>query len=105
MIIQVTTAGDLRFVTSPELLTLAQLGPTKTRRASRVVPQNVILRVLFRLLRSCVSDDSRCAGWTRRWRCRWLADLGISGGPVLGPYPRREQALAAEVDWLHTHGF
>lgn len=30
----------------------------------------------------------------------WTADMGPSGGPVLGPFPLREQALAAEREWL-----
>ena len=29
---------------------------------------------------------------------QWLAQ--IIGGPVLGPFPTRSEALAAEVDWL-----
>ena len=31
---------------------------------------------------------------------RWWADLRPVGGPVLGPYPRRSEALAAEASWL-----
>ncbi len=34
---------------------------------------------------------------------QWLADLGPVGGPLLGPFPRRSAALAAEVDWLGRH--
>ncbi len=34
---------------------------------------------------------------------QWLADLGPVGGPVLGPFPRRSAALAAEVAWLRRH--
>ena len=30
----------------------------------------------------------------------WTADLKPSGGPVLGPYPLRSDALAAERAWL-----
>ena len=30
----------------------------------------------------------------------WTADLNPSGGPVLGPYPLRSDALAAERGWL-----
>jgi hypothetical protein len=31
---------------------------------------------------------------------RWLADLSPVGGPVLGPFDRRSDALNAEVAWL-----
>ena len=31
---------------------------------------------------------------------RWTADLGPAGGPVLGPFPRRSEALDAERAWL-----
>jgi hypothetical protein len=30
----------------------------------------------------------------------WWADMGPSGGPVLGPYGSRSVALAAEREWL-----
>ena len=30
----------------------------------------------------------------------WTADLGPLGGPVLGPFARRSQALTAELGWL-----
>ena len=31
---------------------------------------------------------------------RWQADLAPVGGPVLGPFVRRSQALKAESQWL-----
>jgi hypothetical protein len=33
----------------------------------------------------------------------WWADMGPSGGPELGPYATRSEALAAEVAWLEEH--
>lgn len=33
----------------------------------------------------------------------WTADLNPVHGPVLGPFPFRSQALAAEVEWLRDH--
>ncbi len=33
----------------------------------------------------------------------WYADLRMTGGPVLGPFSVRSQALAAEVAWLEAH--
>ncbi len=34
---------------------------------------------------------------------RWTVDLTPVGGPVLGPYDRRGEALEAEHDWLERH--
>ena len=34
---------------------------------------------------------------------RWLADLSLVNGPVLGPFLRRADALAAEVAWLEQN--
>ena len=34
---------------------------------------------------------------------RWTADMGPVGGPILGPFPKRSHALAAEVEWLEAN--
>lgn len=34
---------------------------------------------------------------------QWQADLSPVGGPVLGPFSLRSEALAAEVHWLRMH--
>lgn len=34
---------------------------------------------------------------------QWTADLSPVGGPTLGPFDTRSEALAAEVSWLHEH--
>ena len=34
---------------------------------------------------------------------QWQADLSPVGGPVLGPFVLRSEALAAEVEWLRRH--
>ena len=34
---------------------------------------------------------------------QWQADLSPVGGPVLGPFTLRSEALAAEVHWLRMH--
>lgn len=34
----------------------------------------------------------------------WAADMGPVGGPVLGPFASRREALAREVAWLTDHG-
>ncbi len=59
-----------------ELIDAAAIGAASVARASHVEPH-------------------RDGGWT--------ADLSPSGGPVLGPFPLRSTALAAEADWLTRH--
>ncbi len=34
---------------------------------------------------------------------RWRADLSPVGGPMLGPFDRRSEALQAEHDWLERN--
>jgi len=34
---------------------------------------------------------------------RWLADLSPVGGPTIGPFNHRSEALAAEQQWLERH--
>ena len=34
---------------------------------------------------------------------RWSADLAPVGGPQLGPFPSRSDALSAEAEWLDAH--
>lgn len=59
-----------------EEIALDALGPLAITRASHVEP-----------------DDSG----------RWLADLSPVGGPVLGPFDRRSEALREEVAWLEAN--
>jgi len=59
-----------------ELIDLTSLGKLSIRRASHVEPDEV--------------------GW-------WWADLSPLGGPFLGPYSLRSQALDAERDWLEAN--
>ena len=59
-----------------EVLDLAVLGKCAVKRASFVEPDQL-------------------GGWT--------ADLGLSSGPVLGPFALRSEALAAEQAWLERH--
>jgi hypothetical protein len=64
--------GLLRFVYDDDLLPLLDLGTSAIERASYVEPA--------------------CRGWE--------ADLAPSGGPVLGPFATRREALTAEVNWI-----
>jgi hypothetical protein len=65
-------SGDVRCVYD-EMIDLHELGQLSIRRASHVEP---------------TADG------------RWSADLSPVGGPVLGPFNRRTEALEAEYRWL-----
>lgn len=68
----VAPGGLVRAIYSEEIA-LDALGPPRITRASAVEPDH---------------------------RGRWFADLRAMGGPVLGPFDRRSEALTAEVAWL-----
>ena len=36
---------------------------------------------------------------------QWTADMSPVGGPLLGPFDLRSEALAAEVRWLEGKGY
>ena len=59
-----------------EKLDLSSIGKPTTKRAS------------------CVEPDGNN---------KWTADLALSSGPVLGPFDKRSDALAAEVEWLEKN--
>ena len=59
-----------------EAIPLETLGPPRILRASTVEP----------------TPDGQ-----------WLVDLAPVGGPQLGPYPHRSDALQVEVAWLQAH--
>ena len=59
-----------------EVIALHALGPVAITRASHVEPDS---------------------------QGRWLADLSPVGGPVLGPFEKRSEALEAEVAWLEAN--
>lgn len=36
---------------------------------------------------------------------KWTANMAPVGGPVLGPYKTRKEALAEEIEWLEKNVF
>ena len=66
-ILTITPAGDVQFIWDDQLQPLLELGEPEVRRASHVEP----------------TDNGR-----------WMADLSLVGGPVLGPFRFRQEALA-----------
>jgi hypothetical protein len=75
MQIIISPGGTVRCIYD-EAIDLAALGKPVIMRASHVEP---------------TTDGS------------WQADLSPVDGPVLGPFGRRSEALAAEVEWLQAN--
>jgi len=70
----VDAGGSVRCIYD-EVLDLREIGTLKITRASHVEPD--------------------AEGY-------WWADMGPVGGPVLGPFTSRSEALAAERGWLNA---
>ena len=75
MLLVVDPQGGVRCLYA-EAIDLTALGQPTIRRASRVEPD--------------------ATG-------RWVADLSPVGGPLLGPFDKRSEALDAERVWLETN--
>lgn len=80
----------------------AFLGKQVIRRASYIEPTHPALRILFHVIRTVVSDNSATARWTRRWPCQWRVNLQRSGGPIMGPFKYRVDAITAEIYWINN---
>ena len=72
----VRPGGTVEFLYEDGLRPLLELGEATITRASHVEP----------------APDGR-----------WTADLSPRGGPLLGPFTLRQEALDAERTWLEAH--
>lgn len=96
--VDIMRTGELRFIEKPETATLCRIGLSARQRISYVEPVNAIIRVAFTVLRRIVSDDSRAAAWSRKWKCRWRVRM-IQSKVVFGCFVDRDEAIAAEVKY------
>ena len=76
-LLEIAPDGTLLFLWDDSLAPLMELGSGSLQRASHVEPQGT----------------------------EWVADLSPVGGPALGAFPLRNDALIAERNWLQQHGF
>ena len=76
MKINIAKDGTIKFVYTDKLRSLLEEGVAKVKRASHVEP---------------TADN------------KWQVDLSLVNGPLLGPFTLREEALAAEVEWLNQN--
>ena len=71
-LLRIEPDGTIRFLWDDALAPLLELGESGIARASQVEPEGKL----------------------------WFADLHPAGGPRLGPFALRGEALQAERDWL-----
>jgi len=77
MKIRISSHGQIRFIYKDALLPLINKGISVIKRASSVEPN---------------------------LNGQWEADMKACGGPKLGPFNLRDDALKAEVKWLEENG-
>lgn len=82
--------GSLRMIYADEAAKIFEgvVSAVTVRRASHVEPEEVVV------FDSLPGNDTGV---------RWQADMGPVGGPVLGPFKTRQEALDAEHAWLIEH--
>jgi hypothetical protein len=78
MLIEILPSGNIRFIYNDNLRGLMDAGKSTVARASEVEPNE---------------------------EGQWTADLSRVGGPLLGPFRLREEALSAEIAWLEANSF
>jgi hypothetical protein len=78
MLVEILPDGSMQFLYNDSLRPLMEEGKATVTRASDVEPNE---------------------------EGKWTADLSRVGGPILGPFEFREDALAAEVTWLEANSF
>lgn len=73
------------------------------RRASHIEPCNPLLRFAFYALRTLFGERGKVSDWTRSWSCPSQVNLAPVGGPTLGIYTNRQEAIDAEIEWLENN--
>jgi hypothetical protein len=75
LVLEISTEGHMRFIYDDVLTELLDEGDATIERASHVEPEGT----------------------------QWVADMAPMGGPKLGPFTKRQDALDAEVAWLNEN--
>lgn len=91
----------IRGINSPVVTAVCGDQIEHIRRASHVEPTQE-LSPLAQLELACARGLT-IAELCSQYKNQWWADMHLSGGDILGPYPDRPQALAAEHEWLLAH--
>lgn len=105
-------SGRIRAIQDPDLTTLmGTLGTDiEIKRASHVEPGAGLSQTALQAAyedslpsATCVLPVSDGYKIVDTQANKWFADMTPVSGPVLGPFATRDQATAAELDWLDMH--
>ena len=103
IIISIEDGGRVRLIYSDELAGLLGEGAAVIRRASHVEPRQYCCHERHETPcpLPCDACPEECGSGHEV--SMWTADMGPSGGPVLGPFALRAEALAAEYQWIERN--
>lgn len=103
MVVSIDDEGTVRFLITEESQVFVS-AESVVRRASHVEPWNLMLRLVFRILRKIGGEHSKLANWTRTWPCWWRVNLSPVNGPIIPiEFASRATAIEFEVDWLEKN--
>jgi hypothetical protein len=99
----ISPSGEVRAIYSPLTAQIAKAmgGAVTTRRASHVEPTADLSERALRELEEKFKRETK--DLQEIFVHSWWADMTPVGGPVLGPYDTREEALNDEKVWLEEH--
>ena len=93
--------GDVTFLVTPAAAAFVT-DDAVVSRASHVEPETLLLRIVFRILRTVLGDKGRMSDFTRSWKCLWRVDTRPTAGVILPKrYSNRQDAIDAEIEFLN----
>ena len=94
--------AEIKYLISAESPLLI-LPDSTVKRASNIIPANVLLRTIWYALRM-FGDDTLAARYTRTWECKWVIDFSPIGYGILPvEWDSRQAAIDFEVDYLERN--
>ncbi|EMM5101200.1 hypothetical protein ACK249_005735 [Pseudomonas aeruginosa] len=71
------------------------------KRVSKIIPDNLCLRVCFYILRIGFGEVGIVSDWTRGWRCTWLL---VVDAESKGRFHDRQEAIRFEKELIFQQG-
>ncbi len=70
---------------------------TKEKRESYIIPENPILKQIFKLIRKTFKDNHPISNWTRNWKCKWQIEIIETKQKIKG-FTDRKKAIEKEKE-------